>query len=169
MGLLIEIFPTGGFEQNQSSHFGPNILALSQASCNRSRVLPQEFRNLFAFIPYSLATKQQVLSLRLRTGALRRTCASSAAVEMRSLIISRHDRTHLYPKRSHRLVTDSKKNEPLPGLMQPPSPVSCKSQEKLLLMAPMSDVPHAARDLMPVSSGHSSLPKTAVLPLKMSF
>jgi hypothetical protein len=58
--------------------------------------------------------------------------------------------------RSHRIIQDTRPETllSLEKSLKPPSPISGKSQEKLLFMASMGDVPQAARNVMSVSSGH---------------
>ena len=80
--------------------------------------------------------------------------------------------------RSHRIIQDTRAETllPLEKPLQPPSPVSGKPQKELLLMASMGDVPHAARNVMSVSSGHPGIlvppekghfnPENALLTLK---
>ena len=62
--------------------------------------------------------------------------------------------------RSHRIIQDTRPEPllPLEKPLQPPSPISGKPQKELLLMASMGNVPHAARNVMPIRSGHPSNP-----------
>ena len=58
--------------------------------------------------------------------------------------------------RSHRIVQDTR-SESLLSLkkpLKPPSPISDKPQEELLLMASMGDMPNMTWNVMPVGPSH---------------